>query len=126
MNSQMRRTRDFFTGRGERKVLADGEELYEEGSSATHVYYVQEGKLILTRGDASSREVIAEKRADSLVGEGAALDQGVRTVSALSSGSTIVLAVSATLFREALKQDAELCFEVTVEVARTLRSASSV
>ena len=81
-----------------RRVLGDGDILFEEGESADCAYIVESGSLEISTRSEGSRVVLCELGEGEIVGEMGVIDRAPRTATARAVGETTLIVVT----REAL------------------------
>ncbi|WP_433157916.1 cyclic nucleotide-binding domain-containing protein [Kribbella sp. CA-247076] len=102
--------------------LPAGADLYATDSASDEVFVLLGGSIRLWRRDLKGEPTVLETRkAPALVGEAAALDGGLRTVTATAEDAVRVLPIPADPWRACLREDAALGLGLANRLAAVLR-----
>ena len=96
---------DYFRENGQLVEIPENTVLYDEGSKASHVFFVTKGSFVLMHGsgDRQRQSEVGQKSKGSMIGEAAALDGEPRFVSAHASEKASVLKVDTESFTHELR-----------------------
>ena len=86
----------------QRKVLAEGENIFKEGDDATCAFLLQEGEVEIFRTVNEQKTVLATIGKGSLFGEMALIDNKPRAAAAQAKIKSTVVLVTRDMFKEKL------------------------
>ncbi len=95
--------------------------LFAQGDPGNELFLVLTGVLEITRETAGEKLTLALVKAGSATGEMALLDAGPRSATARALEPTEVLGIGQEAFRDAIRAEPELAFELLRSMAQALR-----
>lgn len=111
---------------GARRVnLPAGTVVFAQGDPGHELFLVLSGVLEITRETAGEKLTLALVKAGGAVGEMALLDAGPRSATGRALEATEVLAIDQEAFRDAIRDEPELAFELLRSMAQALRRTTS-
>lgn len=103
--------------------FAQGEILMREGEPATHAFLLQQGRVRLLKRVRLVERSLSVLRPGDLFGEGALLDGGVRTSTAVALSDGVTLSLDKASLRTVLERFSPLADRILIQLVRRLRDA---
>lgn len=105
------------------RPFAQGEILMREGEPATHVFLLQQGRVRLLKRVRMVERSLSILRPGDLFGEGALLDGGARTSTAVALSDGVTIALDRASLRAVLERYSPLADRILTQLVRRLRDA---
>lgn len=103
--------------------FSQGEVLFREGEPATQAFLLHEGRVRLLKRVRMVERSLTVVRAGDLFGEGALLEGGTRSSTALALGDGVAVALDAAAFRRVLETFPSLSERLVMQLVHRLREA---
>lgn len=113
--------RERLVAGARRVTVPKGTVLFAQGDPGHELFLVLTGVLEITRETAGEKLTLALVKAGGAVGEMALLDAGPRSATGRALEPTEVLAIGQEAFRDTIRAEPELAFELLRSMAQALR-----
>ncbi|OGH57305.1 MAG: hypothetical protein A3G34_04540 [Candidatus Lindowbacteria bacterium RIFCSPLOWO2_12_FULL_62_27] len=103
------------------KEVQAGDEIFKEGETSTHIYYIALGRFVVDKGGEKIAEISEE---DQFVGEMSFLLGLPRTATVTALTDSLIMAVPADVFQKSLSENPRMGIELAKLLAKRLASTS--
>jgi CRP-like cAMP-binding protein len=102
-----------------------GDFVFQEGESGGHTYIIVSGSVEVVKGDGADEQIIATLEKPAYFGEMAIIENQPRSASIRAKSDCVLLAIDGVEFRNMMKTNAELAFNIVKVFSGRIRDMMS-